>query len=187
MTPRCTVPPLPRALLLLMALPAAAPAPSAPAGSAGALAAAPVTAAIFPAELADTSLEGEMRGRTPEEQARLHRLDTQLRELLAGTGRYRPVELGEAARSAATRVLHDCGGCDAPLAQQAGAQVSVVAWVQKVSALILSINAVIRDAATGRVLRAASVDIRGDTDESWSRGLAYLVNRRLLPEKAATP
>jgi len=38
---------------------------------------------------------------------------------------------------------------------------------------------VVEDAATGRTLRADSVDIRGNTDESWTRGLRYLIRERL--------
>ncbi len=53
-------------------------------------------------------------------------------------------------------------------------------WVQKVSNLILNINLVIEDAQTGKVLRADSVDIRSNTDNSWSRGLRFLLNERLF-------
>jgi hypothetical protein len=31
-------------------------------------------------------------------------------------------------------------------------------------------------------VRVYSVDIRGNTDESWSRGISYLVRNRLLRE-----
>jgi hypothetical protein len=34
---------------------------------------------------------------------------------------------------------------------------------------------------TGRVIDAGSVDIRGNTNESWSRGLSYLFRNRLHP------
>jgi hypothetical protein len=61
-----------------------------------------------------------------------------------------------------------------------GAQLVVIPWVQKVSNLILNINVTILDAATGRVVAGGSVDIRGNTDESWSRGLSYLARERLL-------
>jgi hypothetical protein len=33
----------------------------------------------------------------------------------------------------------------------------------------------------GQVIEAGSVDIRGNTDESWSRGLSYLLRDRLHP------
>ena len=52
--------------------------------------------------------------------------------------------------------------------------------MQKVSNLILNVNLVVEEASTGRTLRAESVDIRGNTDESWSRGLRYLLNERMF-------
>jgi hypothetical protein len=33
------------------------------------------------------------------------------------------------------------------------------------------------------VVAAGSVDIRGNTDESWSRGLSYLLRNRLHPSE----
>ena len=68
------------------------------------------------------------------------------------------------------------------LARQLGAQQVAYGWVQKVSNLILNVNLVVEDAATGKTLRADSVDIRGNTDESWTRGLRYLLNERMFRE-----
>ena len=73
------------------------------------------------------------------------------------------------------------GGCDADFAQKLGAEVSITGTVQKVSNLILNINLYARVVATREPLVAMSVDIRGNTDESWSRGLDYLVRTRFLP------
>ena len=52
-------------------------------------------------------------------------------------------------------------------------------WVQKVSNLILNMNIVVRDAKTGQIILSKSVDMRGNTKESWSRALDWLVNRPL--------
>jgi hypothetical protein len=52
--------------------------------------------------------------------------------------------------------------------------------VQKVSNLILNINIRVSNAQSGQVLAAASADIRGNTDESWTRGVEWLVKNRLL-------
>jgi hypothetical protein len=53
-------------------------------------------------------------------------------------------------------------------------------WVQKVSNLILNMNIVVRDAKTGQIILSKSVDMRGNTEESWSRALDWLVDRPLL-------
>jgi hypothetical protein len=65
------------------------------------------------------------------------------------------------------------------MAQGLGAELAAVGWVQKVSNLILNINLQIREVATGRLVEAGSVDIRGNTDESWRRGVTYLIDRRI--------
>src|ERR1700728_2666070 len=63
---------------------------TAPDALAGAPASPPV-AALFAFELDDTSLQGEMRGPDAGDLARSRRLDQQLRDALAGSGRYTPL------------------------------------------------------------------------------------------------
>jgi Protein of unknown function (DUF2380) len=118
---------------------------------------------------------------TPEELARLQRLDQQLKEGLRS--RYTVVDVSP-VRDKLTRVdsIRGCNGCELDLARQLGAQQVAYGWVQKVSNLILNVNLVVEDATTGRTLRAESVDIRGNTDESWTRGLRYLLNERMFRE-----
>jgi hypothetical protein len=137
-------------------------------------------AAVFAFELDDTSLQGEIRGQDSGDLARLVRLDTQLLAALAQSGRYRPVAV---PADATGPTLRSCDGCEVARARELDAQVAVIGWVQKVSNLILNINIVMRDVATGQRVAAGSVDIRGDTDESWNRGLSYLLRNRIL----ATP
>ncbi len=146
----------------------------------GAAHAAPQRAAVFGFAFVDTSLEAPR----PDEKARLAKLDAALADTLARSGLYAPVDLGPEAAVARGMDLRECGGCDVPLAENVGAEVSVTGWVQKVSNLILNINLVVRHVPDGKVLRAGSVDIRGNTDESWSRGLSYLLRNRILPGDA---
>jgi hypothetical protein len=56
--------------------------------------------------------------------------------------------------------------------------------VQKVSNLILNMTVSIRDASSGRIVAAMSADMRGNTDESWSRTLDWLVRNRLLAPRS---
>lgn len=74
-----------------------------------------------------------------------------------------------------TQNVLDCNGCDVDLAQKAGVDRLLVGWVQKVSNLILNINIEVRDAATGKPVLVKSVDLRGNTDQTWQRGIDYLV------------
>ena len=71
--------------------------------------------------------------------------------------------------------LHKCNGCELEIARSLHADRVLIGWVQKVSNLILNINIRIEDAATGAVLLTKSVDLRGNTDENWRRGVSYLV------------
>lgn len=141
----------------------------------------PPAAAVFPLELDDTSLQGELRGHDADDLARLARLDAQLRAALAGSGRYTVLA---ASRAPDAMTLRTCNGCETAPARDMHAQLAVTGWVQKVSNLILNVNIVVRDVATGQTLQAGSVDIRGDTDESWTRGLAYLLRYRILAAAA---
>jgi hypothetical protein len=144
---------------------------------------APVPTAVLGFTLDDSSLQGAMEGPQPEEQKRLAALDAQLKEMLTRSGCCEVVGLGRVAQQAARSDLRNCQGCDVDLAREAGAKIAVFGWVQKVSNLILNINLVAHDVTTGRVIAAGSVDIRGNTDESWSRGLSYLLRDRLHPSR----
>ena len=133
--------------------------------------------AVFDFELDNTSLAPS----TPEELERTRRLGVQLRELLGVPGRYEVVDIAPVRdKIERVRSIRSCNGCELDAARQIGADVVAYGWVQKVSNLILNINLVIEDAKTGRHLRADSVDIRGNTDESWQRGLRYLINNRVF-------
>jgi hypothetical protein len=138
-------------------------------------------AAVFDFALYDTSLQGQEQGPQTAEQRRLAALDAQLREALVRSGCCELVDVGGIAQQAQGVEMWRCNGCDVDFARKAGAKLSVTGWVQKVSNLILNINLSVRDVTTGEVVSAGSVDIRGNTDESWSRGLAYLLQERLHP------
>jgi hypothetical protein len=139
----------------------------------------PAPTAAFDFSFDDTSLQGQMQGPSTEEHRRLLALDRQLPEILAKSGCCSIIDLGAAAKQDID--VQNCKGCDVDLARKAGAKISVTGWVQKVSNLILNINLVARDVTTGRVIDAGSVDIRGNTDESWARGLTYLLHDRMHP------
>jgi hypothetical protein len=144
------------------------------------VAAGPKKAAVFDFELIDTSLEGEIKGKNAAESERLLFASERLRRELVGTGGYVLVDQTPAAGAVkAAGFLHSCNGCEADIARALGAEIAVTGTVQKVSNLILNINVTVTDAATRQRIAAASVDIRGNTDESWIRGVSYLVRNRL--------
>jgi hypothetical protein len=129
---------------------------------------------VFPFELDDAGPPAAT------DQAKLANLDAQLHDALAQSGRYTPFAVPADPNR---RELWTCNGCEIDIARKADAEFSVIGWVQKVSALILNINLVVRDVGTGQRVAAGSVDIRGDTDESWKRGLSYLLRNRILTDR----
>ena len=136
--------------------------------------------AVFDLEFVDTSVEGATNGPRSDGGARLARLDREMRQRLAQSGRADVVDVARVVDRTRARDLRTCGGCDAKFASELGAKYSVTGWVQKVSNFILNMNIVVRDAGTGEVIGSKSVDMRGNTDESWSRALDWLVGRYLL-------
>ena len=137
--------------------------------------------AVFNFELLDTSLEGEVSGENAAEQKRLVMISDLLRRLIADSERYEIVDIGPAAEKIVEAgYLHGCNGCDGAIARELGADQALTGVVQKVSNLILNINLYLRDAESGEMLKVMSADIRGNTDESWSRGVSWLLRNRFL-------
>ena len=137
--------------------------------------------AIFSLELLDTSLEGEVYGENQAEQARLVMVSDLLRQLLTESKRYEVLEMAPLREKIADAgYIYSCNGCDVALARELGADQALTGLVQKVSNLILNINFYLRDVETGELLKVMSADIRGNTDESWSHGVSWLVRNRLL-------
>jgi hypothetical protein len=120
-----------------------------------------------------------------EDRRRLAEASQQLRAALAACQQFEPVEPAadstalDAAKAQNT-YLHRCNGCTRGIAEAAGAELVLFTWVQKVSNLILNVNAEIREAHTEAAVATRSVDIRGNNDVSWHRGVRSLV-RRLCP------
>jgi hypothetical protein len=137
--------------------------------------------AVFDAELHDTSGEGVREDQT----RRLQLVAEELRRALAASGRYELVDVAPARpRLASGPSLSSCATCAPAAAAELGADLALVTVVHKVSNLILSITLVEMEAGpTGGVRRAVhSAEIRGNTDDSWMRGLRWLLRNRLLRE-----
>jgi hypothetical protein len=139
---------------------------------------------VFPPKLVvlNVELTGDLGAPelAAEHQARLKLASTKLRESLARTGLYQLLDSAPAQNTVAElesryRYLHDCNGCDLDIGRQLGADQILVAWVNRVSALILSLTYEIRDVATGQVIARKSFGFRGDNDTSWLKAIDYMV------------
>ncbi|MGC2082552.1 MAG: DUF3280 domain-containing protein [Bradyrhizobium sp.] len=136
--------------------------------------------AVFDFELLDTSLQGEMQGVRKDEQARLVHVTQQLRQALADSGKFQVLDIAPVATAAHDSNLQACGGCDVKLAEKLGADIAVTGLVQKVSNLIINMNIYLHDVHTGKPIAAMSADMRGNTDESWTRTMEWLIRNRML-------
>ena len=144
----------------------------------------PPKVAVFDFELIDTSGED---GPRPDEQDRLMRAGQQLRRGIDESGKFQLLDIAPVNAAAHGSNLQACGGCDVQLALKLGADLAMTGVVQKVSALILNIGVHVRDVKTGRLIASTSVDLRGNTDESWTRAISYLLRNRLLAPNYGAP
>jgi len=143
--------------------------------------------AVFDFELIDTSLDGELKGPRDDEHERLLRISAQLREEVRKSGRFDVIDIASVNAAAHEKNLQACGGCDVQMAQQIGADLAITGTVQKISNLILNMTIYMRSARTGRLVTTMNADFRGNTDESWSRTVSYLVRNRLLAPNYGAP
>jgi hypothetical protein len=143
---------------------------------------------VFDFEPVDTSFEGATYGPRADQQARIAQITGRLRDQLAKSGRVTVVDITPVAAQARAANLRNCGGCDAQFASQVGADFAVTGWVQKVSNLVLNVKVMMTDAKTRRVT-LKGVDMRGNTDESWTRASDWLIGNELLapPGKGVFP
>jgi len=128
----------------------------------------------------DTSLQTTELGQDQAELDRLKMLEAMVADRFRAEG-YVLVDL-EPARADIDRVVNPakCYGCDTRIATSLGADYALVGEVQKVSNLILTINLQLRAAATGDLIKGGVVDIRGNTDQTWARGMRSILKNRFF-------
>ncbi|MBC6444187.1 MAG: DUF3280 domain-containing protein [Alphaproteobacteria bacterium GM202ARS2] len=147
--------------------------------------------AVFKCELFDTSGSKDLK--VQQEQAQRLNLVTQvIKDDIDRRGVYTIVDTSRAneldsphARFAAEGLFRECPGCEAEVAAQLGADLSMGCLIQKVSNLILNINYYIRDAKTERLQAQYSAAIRGNTDQTWVRSALWLLKNRVFEDPAA--
>lgn len=148
------------------------------------------TVAVADFDLLDTSLQGSMMPSSSKgDLKRLQRTQVQLAREIDASKFFKVIGTGVAARISAklreTQVnLHDCNGCEMRIGKMVDSDYVLVGWVQKVSNLILNMNLVLRKVPNGEDIIGASVDMRGNTDEAWSRAATYILENEVFPDYA---
>ena len=111
---------------------------------------------------------------------RLRTVSQQLRQELAERQLYRVMETAPSLElqrtlQAQQEFLYRCDDCAEQVGRLLGADLVMATWVQKVSELILNMNLQVYDVKAQKVVFTKSVDIRGNDDLSWTRGVRFLV------------
>jgi hypothetical protein len=160
-------------VLLILAAPAAALEPLKP----------DAEVAFFGIHFIDTSTEGAYFGAREDEAQRVTMLEGIVAKRFADEG-FQLVDLAPVEEELA-RISNpaDCYGCDLRMGQELGADYVLVGEVQKVSNLILAMNLVLREVERRAAVRGLAVDIRSNTDESWRRGMRYILDRHFFAEE----
>lgn len=138
---------------------------------------APVALAVFDFELEDTTA-ASAGASAASDAAYMAEVTGSVREALGQSGRYRIVDVsGEVGKG---RALRDCGGCEAAIAKELGADQSLIGVVRRVSRTEYTFGFQVRDARTGTVLTRGDSGLRMGADYSWKRGAVRLVSDRLI-------
>lgn len=150
--------------------------------------------AVMPFDLADQTAEAALTSDpylvlsapkvSPEEQQRLALAKDELTRLLAERLGYEPVDLsGLAGEIKQAAPFYKCDGCEVEIARKAGAELVVSGNIQKLSALILNLNMMMRDVASGDVRAMQTVPLRDNSDDGWLRGVRKVIEHQLAAEK----
>jgi hypothetical protein len=117
------------------------------------------------------------------ERARMVAIESQFKTALEATGKYQFVPMKADVQADITKgqMIAECGGCEIDYGKRLGADTITWVRVQKISNLIMNLNVYMADVETRKMTFLHSVDIRNNTDESWSRSMTYLLNNYFLP------
>ena len=125
------------------------------------------------------SLDGQINGHKDQEQRRLVQLTQQLRNWVSGEAGLLACDMAPVEAESQASNLFACG-CIQRLARNVDARLAVVGSVHKISNLILNIQINVFDVDTDKLVAQFNADIRSNTDNSWARGLDWLIQHRLV-------
>lgn len=136
----------------------------------------PPTLVLMPPEM-----DGDLgdSSRREEWAARLDLLDGHMRESLAGEALYTVIDNAPAddllAQLSHRASVYQCEPCVVRVGERVGAERVLNLRVHRMSQLVLSLHAILRDTDTGRVRYARYLSFRGDDDRAWLKAADYLI------------
>jgi hypothetical protein len=141
----------------------------------------PVKIAVFPFELEDFSAGAAYVPPDDIDREQLRLSTEDARRLIAASGRYQLIDVGNANDQAASAgKLRDCDGCDARIAAALDADRSMIGIVTRITRMEYTVTYKLRDARSGALVDVEQTDLRMGANVAWSRGARWLIENRLL-------
>ena len=138
---------------------------------------------MFAFELEDFSAAGG-QGPSPTDSSFLVRSTEEAKQQLLQSGRYSLVDTAGADTEAAeAQGLRSCGGCEAAIAKKLGADQALLGLVTRISRTEYVVRFQVSDARKGEVISSFTTDLRMGANDSWSRGVRWLMKNRMLASK----
>lgn len=140
----------------------------------------PIKIAVFAFELEDFSAAAE-QGSSPVVTSYLAQSTEEAKQQLLQSGRYSLIDTAGADIGAAREQgLRNCGGCEAAIAMELGADQALIGVVTKISMTEYTVRFQVSDARKGAVISSFATDLRMGTSDSWFRGVRWLMKNRML-------
>lgn len=140
----------------------------------------PITIVVFDFELDDATPASSLLHQTTSSAAALQKATDAARRALSRSGRYRVITSTNApSTSPQPTRLHDCNGCEAPMALQLGATQSLIGVVSRATQTDYYVAIAIRDARTGKLLNQQAANFAGG-EEGWASGVRMLLDHQVL-------
>ena len=142
----------------------------------------PIKIAVFEFELEDFSAAGQTK--SVPETSYLAQATGEAEQQLRASGRYTVIDAVHSDVSTANgHDLRNCGGCEAPIALSLGADEALIGVVTKISMTEYTVRIRVSDAHNGELISTYSTDLRMGANYSWSRGVRWLMQNRMLASK----
>lgn len=140
--------------------------------------------AVFPFDFHDPQQDGELIPQNdPEDLRRTQLVTDELKALMGKDSKYQVVDLSSKSKEIeAASPFQKCDGCEVPIAKEAGADIAVTGYVDKLSNASIMLQIVARDTKTGKPMKTMSATINGNTDDLWLHGVRYLWKNRFNTE-----
>jgi Protein of unknown function (DUF2380) len=139
-----------------------------------------VKLAVFDFELDDATPAAALLGQTASNEEIMEKVSSEARRMLEKSGRFILVDVGKiVAEPVKTKSLRNCGGCEAGMALQVGAEQALLGVVRRVTQTDYYVLVQITDAQTGKVINQQDANFAGGPD-GWASGVRMLLKHQVL-------